>query len=179
MVFAFWGPMKAFFIISFAAFFLTSSFLFAASEDPAVVSSVDFARYAGTWKEIAHNPNFFQKNCQHSSAEYGILDSKRVSVHNICFKADGTTSDIRGVATVTNPAVPAKLKVKFNPFARGDYWIVRLEPDYSWAVVSGPKRKSLFILARTAPMEPAFLDSILKDLEADGFDTKSLVFDKY
>lgn len=171
--------MKQFVGLLVAALCTMASFSVAAVTDPAVVPSVDFTRYVGTWKEIAHNPNFFQRDCLQSVAEYALLGPGRVSVHNICHKANDKTSDIHGVATVVDPAVPAKLKVKFNFFARGDYWIVRLDPNYEWAVVSGPGRKSLFILSRKAPMDPTQQETLLQDLTADGFDTKSLVFDKY
>jgi apolipoprotein D and lipocalin family protein len=147
--------------------------------DPTVVSSVDFNRYAGDWYEIAHAPTFFQRNCIRSTARYEVLTSDSVSVHNVCIKKDGTTSDIRGTATVTDPNIPAKLKVKFNFFARGDYWITELDSDYQWAVVSAPKKKSLFILSRVAPMDSVLLSQILTTLAKKGFNTQELIFDQY
>jgi ABC-type branched-subunit amino acid transport system substrate-binding protein len=36
----------------------------------------------------------------------------------------------------------------------GDYWILGLPADYSWAVVGSPDRKYLWILGRTAPLSP-------------------------
>lgn len=172
------GPFKA--VLFFVVYLATGvSVATPNSSDPTVVSSVDFAQYAGAWEEIAHSPNFFQRGCVRSSAEYAVLAPGKVSVHNICHKADGSTRDIRGEGTTPNPAEPAKLKVRFNFFAKGDYWIVRLDPDYRWAVVSGPKRGSLFILARQGPMEPKLLQSILDDLKSDSFKTDSLVFDQF
>jgi len=161
--------------------YLTSACVTAQADqnDPDVVSQVDLVRYVGTWKEIAHSPNFFQGSCVHSTAEYAILNSSSISVHNICYKKDGSTSDINGVATIPNPAIPAKLKVKFNFFARGDYWITALDTQYQWALVSSPGKKSNFILARNAPMDPELLKRILADMKAEGFNTENLIFDKY
>lgn len=150
-----------------------------ASDDPRVVGSVDFSRYTGLWYEIAHAPNFFQRGCVRSTAEYAAVSPGVISVKNVCYKENGSTSDIEGTATVTDPAVPAKLKVRFNFFARGDYWITHLDPDYGWAVVSGPGKKSIFILARKAPMAEPLLSEILAQLRADGFDVDSLIFDRY
>lgn len=159
--------------------FSNTAFGFLGSEDPATVAEVDFSRYSGFWYEIAHSPNFFQNDCKYSTAEYGVMAPGQVSVHNVCHKEDGTTRDIRGVAKVVDPSEPAKLKVRFNFFARGDYWIVRLDPDYQWAVVSGPGRQSIFILARQAPMRAELLKNILDDLAKDGYDINSLIFDRY
>ena len=107
------------------------------------------------------------------------MSPTEVSVYNVCHKANGKTSDIQGTARVTDPAVPAKLRVKFNFFARGDYWITDLDPNYQWAVVSAPRKKSLFILARKAPMDPVLLKQIVDGLKTKGFDTDSLVYDQY
>jgi apolipoprotein D and lipocalin family protein len=149
------------------------------ASDPEVVKVVDLKLYSGTWFDIAHNPNFFQKKCLHSTAEYSVLSPVSLSVYNECFKAQGETSDIRGTATVVDPKVAGKLKVKFNLIARGDYWITALDSNYQWAIVSGPKKKSLFILSRSAPMNPSLLQKILSDLKAQGFKTEALVFDQY
>lgn len=148
-------------------------------EDPAVVSTVDLEKYMGLWYEIAHSPNFFQRNCVRSTAEYTLNDDGSVRVYNVCTKADGSTSDIEGVATVNDPSEPAKLTVDFGLFRKGDYWIIDLAPDYQWAVVSGPKKESLFILSRTAPMDPALLQEILDRLAAQGFKVDEFVFDQY
>lgn len=147
--------------------------------DPEVVPVVDLNRYAGLWYEIAHSPNFFQRNCVRSTAEYSVLTPLSVSVKNTCYKENGAVSDISGEAKVVDPAVPAKLKVRFNFFARGDYWIVDLDPDYQWAVVSGPKKKSLFILSRKAPMDAQVLAEMLERLKQRGFKLDDLIYDQY
>ncbi len=149
------------------------------NSDPDVVSEVDFDRYSGLWYEIAHDSNFFQRGCKRSTAEYAVLDETRVSVLNTCYKHDGTFRDIKGVATVVDPATPAKLKVRFNIFSRGDYWITHLDQNYQWAVVSGPAKKSLFILARQAPMDKGLLDAILAQLNQEGYDLSDLIYDDY
>ena len=147
--------------------------------DPEVVSQVDLERYSGKWFEVAHSPNFFQKQCVSSTAEYQILAPGEVSVYNVCFKADGSTTDISGKATVVDPNVPAKLKVRFSFFQKGDYWITELDPNYQWAVVSSPGKKYTFILSRTAQIDGDQLDQILKTLKSKGFNTEAFIFDRY
>ena len=146
--------------------------------DPQVVDFVDLQKYQGFWYEIAHSPNFFQRSCLRSTAEYAIISPDTVSVHNVCYKENGSTSDISGEAKVTDPSVPAKLKVRFNIFAKGDYWIIDLDPTYQWAVVSAPQKKSLFILARQQRLDRPVLEGILLSLKNKGFDINKLVFDK-
>lgn len=155
-----------------------ASFGTSKESDPQVVDSVDLQKYQGLWYEIAHSPNFFQRSCVRSTAEYTIIDAETIGVYNTCFKKDGSTSDISGKAKITDPAVPAKLKVRFNFFARGDYWIIDLDPTYQWAVVSAPQKKSLFILARQSPMPREVLEKILLSLKSKGFEINKLVFDR-
>lgn len=147
--------------------------------DPTVVPAIDLNKYSGKWYEIARYPTFFQRNCIRSTAEYQVLDNSSVSVYNVCYKEDGSTSDIKGKATIVDLAVPAKLKVRFNIFAQGEYWVVALDNNYQWAVVSSSDKKSLFILARTAPMAKETLDPILQDLKNRGFDLSEVVYDIY
>ena len=165
--------------IMFFVSFIICSAAHADNSDPSVVAQVDLNKYAGKWYEIGRFPTFFQRDCVRSTAEYQVQPDNTLSVYNVCFKNDGSTSDISGVAKVVDTNVPAKLRVRFNIFAQGDYWIVSLDPNYQWAVVSSAGKSSLFILARTAPMQIELRSRIVADLKARGFDTDRLVFDQY
>lgn len=148
-------------------------------KDPDVVTTFDAQSYMGRWFEIAHKPNFFQRNCERSTAEYSLNDDGSINVYNTCYKDEKLYSSIKGTAKAQNPNEATKLKVDFGFLIKGDYWIIALDENYQWAVVSGPGLKSLFILSRTAPMDPTLLEKILSDLKAKGFKTDKFVFDKY
>lgn len=174
--------MKAFYLLAAVA---ALSLPFAApavmksEADPEVVPAVDVNRYLGLWYEIGHFPNFFQRDCVRSMAEYGARDDGRVSVRNSCDRADGSRGMIEGSAFAPNPAEPTKLKVDFGFSFLGDYWIIDLDADYQWAVVSGPAKQSLFILSRQAPMDAATLDGIISRLNSRGFDTGKIIYDQW
>lgn len=64
----------------------------------------------------------------------------------------------------------AKLKVQiFWPF-KGKYWIIDLADDYSYAVVSHPNKKYLWILSREPKMEEEIYNQIISRLKEKGFD---------
>lgn len=151
----------------------------AAASDPSVVQTVDLQRYAGLWYQVAHYPSFFLNSCESSTAEYSLNKDGSIGVLNTCYKKNNGQSSIQGTARAENPAEPTKLKVDFGFFAKGNYWIIDLDPSYQWAVVSGPGRSSLFVLSRQAPMDPYVLASIIEKLKADGFDGSKIIFDKY
>src|SRR6187397_1688173 len=147
------------------------------------VRVVDLDRYLGEWHEVARFPNRFQKTCASDVvATYSKLDDGRIRVVNRCKVADGKIKDAEGVARVVDTATNARLKVRFAPaalsflpFVWGDYWIIGLADDYSWAVVGTPDRKYLWILARVPRLDAAAFERALAAARASGFDTSRLI----
>jgi apolipoprotein D and lipocalin family protein len=146
------------------------------TEPLVTVRQVDLNRYAGTWYEIARYPNRFQKKCDSDTkAMYLLRDDGSVGVLNSCRKSDGTITSNKGTAKVVDPATNAKLKVTFFwPFS-GDYWIIDLAPDYSYAVVGEPSRKYLWILSRTPQMDDATYREITERIRFLGYDPAHLM----
>jgi apolipoprotein D and lipocalin family protein len=69
----------------------------------------------------------------------------------------------------------ARLKVQFFWPFKGNYWIIDLANDYSWALVSDPNRKTLWILSRTPKMDDALYNSLIEKLVARGFEKEKIV----
>lgn len=142
-----------------------------------VVPSVDLARYAGKWYEIARLPNRFQRDCAgHTTATYTLRPDGKISVLNECRKADGHQKSARGTARVADARGPnTKLKVTFFwPFS-GNYWIIGLDPEYRWAVVGDPSRDYLWILSREPELDTALYLQIVERVKQQGFDAEKLL----
>lgn len=140
------------------------------------VSSVDLGRYTGTWYEIARFPNRFQRGCTATTATYTVRDDGQIDVVNRCREGtpDGPEKVARGRARVVDPSSNAKLEVSFfRPFW-GSYWIVDLGADYEYAVVGHPGRYDLWILSRTPTLDPEVYASIVRRLQAQGYETGRL-----
>ena len=152
------------------------------SEPVRTVDAVDLDRYLGEWFEIARFPNRFQRTCTGDvRATYARRADGRVDVINRCRTADGRITEARGVARVVDERTSAKLKVRFAPaalsflpFVWGDYWIVGLADDYSWAVVASPDRTYLWILARARTLDAVSLDAARAVARTNGFDLDRL-----
>jgi apolipoprotein D and lipocalin family protein len=87
---------------------------------------------------------------------------------------NGKESKIKGKAFVEKGSNNAKLKVQFFWPFRGKYWIIDLADDYSYAVVSHPNRKYLWILSRTPKMDPQVYKGILERARQQGLDVSKL-----
>ncbi len=141
-----------------------------------VVPSVDLARYAGRWYEIASFPQSFQRGCTATEANYTPLPDGDIRVVNRCRKGSlsGKLDEAEGLARVVDRQTNAKLEVSFfRPFW-GDYWIIDLAPDYSYAVVGHPGRDYLWILSRTPKMDPATYAAILERIKAKRYTLERL-----
>jgi apolipoprotein D and lipocalin family protein len=140
------------------------------------VPNVDLNKYAGKWYEISSYPQRFQKGCNCTTAEYTLSEKGYVIVENRCKRdsINGKQSYINGKAFVVKNSGNAKLKVQFFWPFKGDYWIIDLADDYSYAVVSNPNKKYLWILSRTPKMEDVTYQQILTRLKEKGFDLLKL-----
>lgn len=141
------------------------------------VSSVDLKKYSGTWYEVASFPQRFQKGCECTTAKYTPTDKGYVIVENRC-KKNGKESYIKGKAFVDKDSSNAKLKVQFFWPFKGKYWIIDLADDYSYAVVSHPNRKYLWILSRKPKLDEEVYNGIIIRLKEKGFDLSNLKITK-
>ncbi len=143
----------------------------------ATVPSVDLQRYMGRWYDIASFPQRFQKGCHCTTADYEMTDKGYVRVINTCRRdaADGKVTTANGKAFVVKGSGNAKLRVQFFWPFRGDYWIIDLAEDYSYAVVGEKKREYLWILARTPQIDEGLYQAIVGRCAEKGFDVSKLV----
>lgn len=142
------------------------------------VERVDLDRYLGRWFEIARFDNRFERGCDGVTADYALRDDGLISVTNTCYQGglDGDRREANGRARVVDGSRNTKLEVSFfGPFW-GDYWVIGLDEDYQWALVSEPEGRFLWILAREPQMDEEVLSARLEELEAMGFDTAHLIY---
>lgn len=166
------------------AMLLSAAALFAQAPDAPVrtVEKVDLERYLGEWYEIARFPTRFQRRCAGDvRATYARREDGRIDVLNRCRDEDGGVTEAHGIARVVDERTSAKLKVRFAPaflsflpFVWGDYWVLGLADDYSWAVVGSPDREYLWILSRTPAMSPADFEAARARARENGFDVDRL-----
>jgi apolipoprotein D and lipocalin family protein len=137
-----------------------------------VVSYVDMERYMGKWYEIALYPNWFEKGCFRSTAFYEKLKDGQIKVTNQCRMngPDGKLNEAIGIATIPNRKTNGKLRVQFFWPFKGDYWIIDLDKDYQYSIVSEPNRQYLWILSRSPNIDVQTLETLKERIRRNGFD---------
>ena len=147
---------------------------------PETVDFVDIERYMGLWYEIARYPTPFDEDGVATTAEYTLNEDGTVSLVNssLVGDLDGPPTSIEGVARVVDPETNAKLAVTFDrPDLEGSefsYWIIELDEDYDYAVVTNDTRFVLYILSRTPTMEDTVYEDLLYRVVKKGFDADRL-----
>jgi len=166
---------------NFKSVILFVHFIFVASvnlisQTMQTVAFVDLKKYSGEWYEVASYPQRFQKGCHCTTAEYTMTEKNYVIVENRCNRDSiaGMQSYIKGKAFIEKGSGNAKLKVQFFWPFRGKYWIIDLADDYSYAVVSHPNKKYLWILSRTPKVNEDVYKKIIARLQDQGFDLSKL-----
>lgn len=151
---------------------------FSGCDDPAdipVVKNVDLARYCGKWYEIARLPNRFERGMSDVYAVYSMKRNGTIQVLN-CGIRNGKVHSATGVAKTVNRNGDGELKVSFfRPFY-GSYRIIKLAPDYSYAIVMGNSRKLLWILGRTPELTPEETAEAVDFLKSHAFPVEKLIW---
>jgi apolipoprotein D and lipocalin family protein len=141
------------------------------------VRGFDLVGYLGTWHEIARLDHSFERGLTDVSATYSRLDDGGVQVLNRGYDpAKGAWKEALGKAYFMGDRDTASLKVSFfGPFY-GGYHVFALDPGYRWAMVAGPSRDYLWILARASKLDDQTLDTLIQEARKAGFDTAALIF---
>ncbi|PRY23122.1 apolipoprotein D and lipocalin family protein [Aliiruegeria haliotis] len=140
------------------------------------VSQLDLERYLGKWYEIARFPNRFEKGCEGVTAEYALRDDGKISVLNTCRigAPDGEVKTADGQAKVVGPGKLSVTFVPWLPFARGDYWVLHVDEDYTLAVVGAPRGTTGWILARSPSISDEARATAEEVLRRNGYDPARL-----
>jgi apolipoprotein D and lipocalin family protein len=149
------------------------------------IPHLDLNRYLGRWYEICRLPlRWEDATATDITAHYSFNENGRVRVDNRCIDEDGKPSQAIGEASPVDDS-NSRLTVTFLPkairwlpFTRGDYWILKLDPEYTVSLVGTPDRKYLWILSRTPDLSPQVLRDYLNEATRQGFDLSNLITPK-
>ena len=142
------------------------------------VTSFDINRYLGRWYEIARLDHSFERGMSDVSATYQLQDDGSVKVINRGYDAQRQAwKEAIGRALFIGDSGTASLKVSFfGPFYGGYHVIALDQQDYRWALVSGPDRDYLWILARDKTLPAEVREQLVSQARTLGFATDKLIW---
>jgi apolipoprotein D and lipocalin family protein len=135
-------------------------------------------RYLGKWYEIARLDHSFERDLSNVTAHYSRKEGGEIVVINRGFnRKNGEWKEIEGRARFIKSESVGSLKVSFfGPFY-GGYHIIALDKEnYGYALVAGPSRSYLWILARDKTLNPKTLSDLASKAKQWGFETEKLIY---
>lgn len=142
------------------------------------VSGFQLERYLGQWYEIARLDHSFERGLSRVSATYSLREDGGVRVVNRGYSEEKQRwKEAEGKAYFVQSPDQGYLKVSFfGPFY-GSYIIIELDKEqYQYALISGPDKSYLWILARTPELDAATIARLVARADALGYDTDKLLF---
>lgn len=138
------------------------------------VTGFEARRYMGRWHEIARLDHRFERGMTDVTADYTLNPDGSVRVLNRGRK-DGEWRSIEGTARFLGAPDVASLGVTFFPGFPGGYHVFGLDEAYRWAMISGPNRGYLWILAREPRMDQATYNRLVGLARDKGFEVEGLI----
>lgn len=147
-------------------------------EGIAAVTPFDVQRYQGKWFEIARLDHSFERGLSQVSASYQMQADGSVQVINKGFNAEKKEwKEAVGRALFTGDSTIASLKVSFfGPFYGGYHVVALDQTDYRWALVVGPSRDYVWLLARDRQLPGAVRTQLLEKARQLGLAVDSLIW---
>lgn len=141
------------------------------------VRGFDAQRYLGTWYEIARLDHRFERGLDDVSASYAANPDGSIAVVNRGLeRGQCRWKEARGRAVFLGSREVGSLAVTFFwPFAGGYHVFALDERDYGWALVSGPSRDYLWILARRPDLPEPVRAELVARAGALGFPVAQLI----
>lgn len=142
------------------------------------VDNFEVERYLGQWYEIARFDHSFERGLSNVTATYAMRDDGGITVINRGYAQEsGEWDEAEGKAYFVSSKDQGHLKVSFfGPFY-ASYVIMKLDKEnYQYALVTGPDRDYLWLLARTPSLPQSTLDELLDFARQKGYNTDQLIW---
>ena len=144
------------------------------------VDNFDLDRYLGTWYEIARLDHRFERGLSQVSATYSKRSDGGVDVINRGFNSQANKwKEAKGRAYFIGEPDVARLKITFFWPFYGGYNVIELDQEnYNYALICGPNKKYLWLLARTKTLDAGIKESLIAKAKTLGFNTSELILVK-
>ncbi|MBK69768.1 MAG: lipocalin [Legionellales bacterium] len=133
------------------------------------ISNFDINKYLGIWHEIARLDHSFERDLVEVYAEYSLREDGGITVINRGKNpSNAKWKEAIGKAYFVNNENIGSLKVSFFWPFYGGYNIVKLDNDYTMALVIGPTLKYAWILSRSTNPQVDLCDEYFAEAKKIG-----------
>ena len=141
------------------------------------ITSFDIKRYQGIWYEIMRLDHSFERGLSNVTATYSLREDGKLHVLNRGFDRNKCQwKEAEGTARFQGDTSVASFSVSFfGPFAGGYHVFALDQEDYGYALVAGPSRGYLWILARRPDLSIEIRNDLIATAREQGFPVNELM----
>jgi len=145
------------------------------------VKNFSIEKYLGRWFEIVRLDHSFERGLTRVTADYSLRSDGGVRVVNRGYsEKEARWKEVEGRAYFVKERDQGYLKVSFFWPFYSSYIIFDLDHErYQYALVSGPDKSYLWILARSAEIDDELKKALIERAATLGFETNKLIFVKH
>ncbi|MDO8296369.1 MAG: lipocalin family protein [Caulobacter sp.] len=139
---------------------------------PQPTRPVSTSFYSGRWYEIARIPNAGQRDCQAPYSQFVSMGGAAFRVRQICHRgsASGPVKTFSTTGRILPGARAAKFELSFfGGLRKQEYWVLDSAPDHAWAIMATPGGNYVWLMSRTAKMDPAARARVIARIRALGY----------
>lgn len=137
-------------------------------------SNINLKNFLGKWSEYKRIDNSFQSGLYNVTAEYGFIDSDRISVKNSGIAKSGSVSEIAGIGIIPDLRRPGILKISFSPLFFSDYYILKVDADCRHTLIGSPVPEILWLLSRNGSFPSSIESDYIQFANSIGYKTALL-----
>jgi apolipoprotein D and lipocalin family protein len=144
--------------------------------DARIVDFVDIPKFMGDWYVQGHTPTLLDDNTMNQIESYKLEDDGTISTTYTFYRKypGGFRYKFSPKGRVFDTDTNAHWKMQFVWPFKSNFLVVRLAPDYSYTVISVPKKDLVWIMTRTPVMENSQYESIIEDLAEEGYPVEAI-----
>ena len=133
--------------------------------------------FMGVWYDIAHIPNPYETDCEHSVITYSLISEDRIKIILRCKNYGNSPILYTGELTYADPNNPSKMRVRFDGLFSGwsNFWIY--DTDYDSYAIAGNDSGYVWIMSRDDTMTFCRLWALRNRVKDLGFEVGRLKAD--
>jgi apolipoprotein D and lipocalin family protein len=163
-------------ILTLFGLFISLLFSQLAWSAPKTVDKVDLDRFMGTWHTISAFPSKNQKVCRCDTITFTKPDEGDITITTQCIRKDSKRMSSRnGTVSPIEGSQNSKLRVYLFWPLSGQFWILKIDPEYQYALVGSPNYKKLWIFSRKSTLDPAIKQTLLDYAKQQGYTVENMV----
>lgn len=144
--------------------------------DTTTDDELSLERFMGLWYEIARLDHPFERGMSNVTAFYTLMGDGSIEVLNEGIKGEKMRhKKIVGHANMPDPSQPRRLRVSFFPLIYSDYNILKIDDDYSCALIGSKTSNYLWIMSRQPQVSTTVYADMLREAARRGYDVDKLI----